>query len=146
MLNSKKSKAVIDRVARFKFLEAQYSRPHRGMKQSSVEWIAAHREMFELAQVICFAYEPELQHQLSRARLDVMRYLNRHEAPVFHTDAVMAVDKAGHLRWQDFQITPEVTFNLALKGHGVPKSLAEPLIKLHRQQVRAVMSITAAVV
>ena len=129
---------MIDRVERFRYLSSHYS---HGRKESLPEWIAAQREMFELAQTLCFMFDPDLQTRLQSARRTVVRYLQQHRPPEFYSDVTMTVNRQHYLRWQDFQITPEISFDFSLKGVGIPKSIADQLIKVHRLQVRTVMSI-----
>ncbi len=103
-------------------------------------FIRAQAAMFHLAQAICQLASPDVQRELDDARREVMDELTR--APKGLEVHVAALARSAP-RWQEFEITPEVTFDHSLAGSPVSKHAAMRLKRAHKHQVSVVTHLLA---
>jgi|SRR5438128_2449468 len=104
------------------------------------EFVRAQTSMFHLAQAICQVACPDVQRELDDARRDVMHELTH--APK-GLEVHMVVVNMHAPRWQEFEITPEVTFDHSLAGSPVSKHAATRLKRAHKHQVSMVTHLIA---
>jgi|SRR5580765_475536 len=130
-------------IERFRQLAKTWTRPPIGGRREKqmlrIQFLMAQLEMYILAQAICRKHAPAIQDELDETRCQVMAELKKQTSS--HTSIVKPYKSVSHIRWSDFQITPEVAGDSELTGLLVSHSTAKRLRKAHREQVKKVMEI-----
>jgi len=99
--------------------------------------------MYNIAQALCAAEAPEVQHELDAVRREIVDQVSRNRPVVEPSPGVFTPlpKKIKQCDWTDFQLTPEITISPLVAGHLVPRDLVNRLLKLHRMQVSVVTSL-----
>lgn len=128
-------------LERFVQLQRSHSHPPAGRKQMErAIFLLAQLEMYFLAQVLGRTYVPDIQRELDHARRAVMFEMKHHgDSP--KTNVVRPYRAVSHVRWSDFQITPEVAGDSELTGKFVSRENADKLRAAHRAQVQEIMRL-----
>jgi hypothetical protein len=97
------------------------------------------RFLFSFAQAICYQIDPDLQLELDHVRTEIVDYL--HQAEVYEAQKTFIAPRLRRHggRWEDIEITPEISADPDLTARVVPAALASRLRQLHKQQVMTVL-------
>jgi hypothetical protein len=130
-------------VERFIQLQREFPRPPMGssykIRVGRALFLMAQLEMFVLAQMIGRKYISDVQRELDSSRRDVMEELSKLDSP--KPNVVKPYKCVSHIRWSDFQITPEVAGDANLTGKHVSKKNADRLRRAHRAQVQQILRL-----
>lgn len=144
---------IDDVVNRFRDLRRLYGHAPTGRRSLRAEhdhdinmYKLAQLEMYNLAQVICHFHDHDLQRRLDLTRRAIMDEF-KHQIDLSRTEnfpgSLMVITKKYRpSRWEDYILTPELTFSPQITGLAVPQRLVDELKKAHRAQVQLVTKLT----
>jgi hypothetical protein len=132
-------------ITRFRELTARYTHPpgRHGTQDERRQFHQAQAELWRLAQVICAELEPTAQRALDAARRRIIAQLAR--GPTLQAGArAVARRRSSPLRWQEFQVTPEISIDSGLAGNTVRRETLAALRVALRAQLAVLTSALAS--
>lgn len=145
--------AIDDVLNCFRDIKREHQHAPRRYRHGDEEWNAMQRdyrlaqlELYNLAQAITFFLDPVTQDSLDGTRRRIMyelkKQLDLRETGTFPGSIIRVVRKSRPSRWEDFALTPELTFSPDVTGLAVPAGLVSDLRRYHKAQIGVVNDAT----